>query len=104
MTGPAPLPDLVLYRRDGCHLCDETRATLELLFARRAREGLAVPRLVERDIDDNPALQHAMFETVPVLQLGARRLPLAIRVAAIRAFLAESLEAADRPPGGAEPA
>lgn len=104
MTGPAPLPDLVLYRRDECHLCDESRATLELLLAERLAAGLQAPRLVERDIDADPALQRAMFETIPVLELGGRRLALAIRLPAIRAFLAGALETAGRPAGAAEPA
>jgi len=103
MTGPASLPDLVLYRRAGCHLCDETRATLDLLLAERARAARPVLRLVERDIDADRALQRAMFETIPVLELDGRRLPLAIRPAAIRAFLAEASEAAGGPAGAVEP-
>ena len=43
--------------------------------ARRA--GLAVPALVERDIETDPDWQRAYFATIPVVELGDRRLELA---------------------------
>ena len=38
-----PLPDLVLYSRPGCGLCDETRDLLTALLAERASSDLAAP-------------------------------------------------------------
>ena len=51
-----PLPDLVLYARPGCGLCDEARDLLIALLGERARAGLPRPDLVERDIEADPAL------------------------------------------------
>ena len=89
-----PLPDLILYERDGCHLCDQTRELVTALLARRAATGLAVPSLVRRDIDTDPGWQRAFFETIPVLELGGRRLELAIGLAKVGAFLDAELPAA----------
>ena len=60
----APLPDVVLYaqRRD---LCDDAREILRALLAERAAQGRPGPRLLERDIDDDPELQKAFFSDDP---------------------------------------
>ena len=50
----APLPDLVLYGRPGCGLCDEARAALTALLDERAQAGLLSPTLHERDIETDP--------------------------------------------------
>ena len=55
----APLPDLVLYGRPGCGLCDETRTIRTALLDERQRAGLATPAVEERDIDTDPAWQQA---------------------------------------------
>ena len=65
-----PLPDLVLYARAGCHLCEQTRAVLEALLRDRGARGLATPRLVERDIDADPALHDRYDVRVPVARIG----------------------------------
>jgi hypothetical protein len=90
----APLPDLILYGRDGCHLCDETRDLLAALLARRADAGLAVPRLVERDIAANPEWERAFLTTIPVVELAGSRLELATGTARLRRLLDEVLGAA----------
>jgi len=82
-----PLPDLVLWRVDGCHLCEETTAIVEQLLEQRAAAGRATPRLVVRRIAEDPAVERALFEQVPVLEVDGRRLPLAVRIGPIRAFL-----------------
>ena len=89
----APLPDLVLYRRDGCHLCDEARDLLALLLAEREATGLPVPRLVERDITTDPAWERAFFTTIPVVELAGRRVELATSAATLRRLLADALPA-----------
>jgi hypothetical protein len=88
-----PLPDLVLYTRAGCHLCDETRSMLEALLADRAARGLAAPRLVERDIDADPALHDRYAFTIPVVALGDTELELATSPARLRRLLADTLDA-----------
>ena len=88
-----PLPDLVLYGRPGCGLCDETRTILLTLQEQRARAGLAVPTLVERDIETDPAWERAFFSAIPVVELGDRRLELATSAAKLRRLLTDVLDA-----------
>jgi hypothetical protein len=88
---PTP-PALVLWRNDGCGLCRKTRGLLDSILAERAAAGLPVPTIVERDIHDDPAAERAWFELIPVLELGERRLELALHPAPIRAFLAGALD------------
>ena len=88
-----PLPDLVLYARPGCHLCEETRAAIELLLADRRARGLPVPTLVEYNIETDPDLHRALFERIPVVQLGPGRLELATSVARLRRLLSDVLDA-----------
>ena len=89
-----PLPDLVLYSRPGCHLCEEARATLELLLADRAANGLPAPRLVERDIEADADLQRRYAFTIPVVALGGREVELATSAAKLRRLLADVLDGA----------
>jgi hypothetical protein len=89
----APLPDLVLYARPGCHLCDETRAAIELLLADRRARGLAVPAVVEVDIEADDELHRRLLERIPVVEFGAGRLELATSVARLRRLLADVLDA-----------
>jgi hypothetical protein len=89
----APLPDLVLYARPGCHLCDEARAAIELLLADRQARGLPVPAVVERDIEADPELHRRLLERIPVVELGPGRLELATSVARLRRLLADVLDA-----------
>ncbi len=102
-TSP-PLPDLVLWRGDGCHLCDDAHDLVSALLRERAAAGLPAPALVERRIADDPAVEQALFEVIPVLDLGGRRLPLALRAGAVRAFLADGLDERADHSGGAVPA
>ncbi len=85
-----PLPDLVLWRSDRCHLCEDTSVLVEQLLEQRAASGRRVPRLVLRRIAEDPAVERALFEQVPVLEVDGRRLPLAVRLGPIRAFLDEA--------------
>ncbi len=87
------LPDLVLYTRPGCGLCDETRAAIDLLLADRAARGLPVPALVQHDIETDPELHRLLFERIPVVELGNGRLELATSVARLRRLLEDILDA-----------
>jgi hypothetical protein len=88
----APLPDLVLYARPGCHLCDVTRATLQALLADRTVRGLAAPALVERNIDTDDDLQRRYAFTIPVVALGGLELELATSPARLRRLLSDVLD------------
>ena len=91
-AAPTLLPDLVLWRGDGCHLCDDTRDLLRAIVAERDAAGLVTPILVERRIADDPVVERELLEQIPVLEYGGRRLPLAIRAGAVRAFLSAALD------------
>jgi hypothetical protein len=54
-------PDVVLYGRDGCCLCDDAREILERV---RATHPFA---LTERDIDADDGLLRAYLERIPVV-------------------------------------
>lgn len=88
----APLPDLILYGRPDCRLCDEARETVIALLRQRAATGQASPTLVERDIETDDTWQRAYFASIPVLELGDRRLELATSQAKIRRLLADALD------------
>jgi hypothetical protein len=89
----APLPDLILYGRPGCELCDEARVIVAALLQDRQEAGLRAPTLVERDIEADPGWERAFFATVPVIELGDRRLELATSTAKVRRLLADVLDA-----------
>ena len=88
-----PLPDLVLYARAGCHLCEETRTVLEALLQDRAARGFATTRLVERDIEADPALHDRYALVIPVVAIGDREVQLATSPARLRRLLADALDA-----------
>ena len=55
-------PQVILYTRQGCHLCDEAQSTLR-------SHGL-VPQMVDVDQDDN---LKARFDTcVPVVEINGK--------------------------------
>jgi glutaredoxin len=58
--------DVTLYTREGCHLCDTAKQTIEPLL----REVGA--RLREVDIDRDPALQQRYNDDVPVIFIGSQ--------------------------------
>jgi Glutaredoxin-like domain (DUF836) len=91
-TMAAPLPDLILYGRGGCHLCDETRTLLRAILAERAAQGQLVPPMVERDITAEPDWERSYRDTIPVVELKGRRLELATSPARLRALLRDTLD------------
>ena len=87
-----PLPQLVLYTRDGCHLCDEARALVQGLLEDRAARGRRTAALHERDIATDPTLERRFFATIPVVELGGQRLELATSPAKLRRFIDDVLD------------
>ena len=87
-----PLPELVLYTRDGCHLCAEARAIVQGLLEDRAARGQRSAALHERDIATDPAWERRFFATIPVVEFGERRLELATSPATVRRFLDDVLD------------
>ncbi len=87
-----PLPDLVLYGRPGCDLCDETRDVLRALLDQRRLTGRSVPTFIELDIETDAALEAALAASIPVVDLGERRLELATSPARLKRLLGEVLD------------
>lgn len=94
MPSVAPLPDLILYARPGCSLCDEAREAIELVLADRTLRGVPVPRVVERNIDQDPGLHRMFRERIPVVELGEQRVELIVTVGKLRRLLNEVFGAA----------
>ena len=88
-----PLPDLILYGRADCSLCDEARELITALLDDRRARNLPTPALVERDIETDPAWQRAYFATIPVVELGDQRLETVTSLAALRRLLTDVLDA-----------
>jgi glutaredoxin len=93
MSGP-PLPDLILYGRADCSLCDEARRLLTALLDERRARDLPTPTLREVDIESDPALERAYFASIPVVELGNRRLETVTSLAKLRRLLDEILDEA----------
>jgi hypothetical protein len=89
MPNVAPLPDLVLYARPACSLCDEAREAIDLVLADRTARGLAVPALVARNIEEDPELHRALLERIPVVELGNQRVELIVSIGKLRRLLNE---------------
>ncbi len=87
-----PPSEIVLYSRPGCHLCEDARAALEVLLARRAASGLVAPPLVERSIDSDDELHRRYMLVIPVVAVGDRELELATSPARLGRFLADALD------------
>ena len=61
-------PELILYFREGCHLCEDMEQQLHELLDKDAY------RLRRVDIDEVPALRTRYNSLVPVLSLDGRQL------------------------------
>jgi hypothetical protein len=88
-----PLPELRLYTRPGCHLCEEARDAIQGALEDRAARGLAVPKVIELDIEADPELLRAYLERIPVVEIDGRRLELLVPAGKVRRLLADVLDA-----------
>ena len=57
--------DVTMYMREGCHLCEEAKATMAPVLAALGA------RLQEVDIDDDPVLRARYTNDVPVIFIGS---------------------------------
>ena len=89
-----PVPEISLYTRPGCGLCEEARATLHGILEDRAARGDAIATVTEIDITTDSDLEARFFDVIPVVEIGDRRLDLAISPAKLRRFIADAFEAA----------
>ncbi|HYK94680.1 MAG TPA: glutaredoxin family protein [Candidatus Dormibacteraeota bacterium] len=86
-----PLPDLILYARPGCSLCDEARTAIEQVVEDRRARGLPTPAVLERNIEDDPELHRRYLERIPVLEIGDQRIELFVSVGKVRRLMNEVL-------------
>jgi hypothetical protein len=86
-----PRPDLVLYGRPSCSLCAEAREAVHLVIEDRLARGLAVPEIVERNIEDDAELHARYLERIPVVELGNQRVELIVTVGKMRRLMNEVL-------------
>ena len=81
---PERVPQVLLYGRDGCHLCEEALAGLVALHD----EGLAF-ELVQIDIESDDRLHRELLELIPVIEVdGARVSELVPELDAVRSRIA----------------
>jgi len=90
----APLPDLLIYTRAGCHLCEEARDAIQSALEDRAARGLPNPRVVELDIEADPDLHRRYLERIPVVEIDGRRLELLVTASKVRRMLADVFDTA----------
>ncbi len=93
MTESLPSPTLTVYRRDGCHLCDEARVMLQQALEERAMRGDTTARVRELDIDTDPELHARYFLRIPVFAIDGLELDLVTSSRQVRAFLDRALPA-----------
>jgi hypothetical protein len=89
---PSAAPRVVLYGTPGCHLCEDTRAVLIRLLADRRAAGRPDAEIVDVDIAGDVSHLRAFMETIPVVEIGDRRLELATSPARLRAFITAALD------------
>ena len=84
-------PTLTIYRRPGCHLCDDAEILLRDELSMRARTGLP-PVSVERvDISADPELEARYGRHIPVFGVGDEEIELVTSASQVRDFLERSL-------------
>jgi len=87
MIDPAERPVLTVYRREGCHLCDDARGLIQAVLEDRVRRGEAIPVVREIDIDADAELRDAYAIRIPVLALGGIETDLVTSTRQISALL-----------------
>ena len=86
MSDPTRLT-LTIYRRPGCHLCDDAELLLRDELAQRARAGLP-PIEVERvDISTDADLEARFRRRIPVFAIGDVESDLVTNARQVREFL-----------------
>ncbi len=104
MPTVSPPPDLVLYARPGCSVCDEAREAIDLVVQDRRARGLTVPTVVEHDIEADDVLHRQLLERIPVVEIGNLRVELVVTVGKVRRLLNEVLgHSASEPAAEATP-
>jgi hypothetical protein len=86
------LPDLTLYTRDGCSLCNDALEAIDDVLAERGTAGLPVPVLRVVDIAADPALDGAYGDRIPVVAIGGEEIDEVIGRARLARLLSRILD------------
>jgi Glutaredoxin-like domain (DUF836) len=84
-------PSLTIYRRPGCHLCDDAELLLRDELAERARSGLPPVTVLHVDISTDPELESRYRRRIPVFAIGGVECELVTSGRQVREFLAQAL-------------
>ena len=87
-------PTLTIYRRPGCHLCDDAEMLLRDELAQRARAGAVSVEVVHVDISADPALESSYRRRIPVFAIGDVETELVTTDRQVREFLERALPTA----------
>lgn len=87
MNDPSARPTLTVYRRPGCHLCDDAELLLRDELALRARAGLGAVNVSRVDVSSDAALQARYGRRVPVFAVGEEETELVTTQRQVRDFL-----------------
>jgi hypothetical protein len=91
MSQSLPSCTLTVYRREGCHLCDEARVMLQQALEERALRGDPTALVRELDIDVDPELHSRYFLRIPVFAIDGLEIDLVTSSRQVRAFLDRAL-------------
>ena len=91
MTDLHDRPTLTIYRRPGCHLCDDAELLLRDELAIRARAGLAPITVIRVDITGDADLQARYGRHIPVFAVGGDETELVTTQRQVREFLERTL-------------
>ena len=84
-------PTLLIYRRPGCHLCDDAELLLRDELAERARAGLPPVTIEHIDISAEPELEARYRRKIPVFAVGEVESELVTNARKVREFLGRAL-------------
>jgi hypothetical protein len=87
MPDDAARPTLTIYRRPGCHLCDDAEVLLRDELAIRARAGMPAVSITHVDVSADADLQARYERSIPVFAVGDEEIRLVTSARQIRRFL-----------------
>ncbi len=93
MPDDAVRSTLTIYRRPGCHLCDDAEILLRDELAIRARAGLPGASIMHVDISTSPELEERYGRAIPVFAVGDDEIQLVTGARQVRRFLERVLPA-----------
>jgi hypothetical protein len=91
MSETSERPTLIIYRRPGCHLCDDAEILLRDELAIRARTGLPPVNVHHVDISGNTDLETRYGRRIPVFAVGPVESELVTSQRQVRDFLDRAL-------------